>query len=82
MYEIGALKSLFDRYDNLVFFDVETTGFNADKDDRIIELAAIQANAEGIVRQEDLLVQLPEGRSVPDKIVNLTGITDLCFCPA
>lgn len=77
MYEIGALKSLFDRYDNLVFFDVETTGFNADKDDRIIELAAIQANAEGIVRQEDLLVQLPEGRSVPDKIVNLTGITDL-----
>ena len=77
MYEIGALKSLFDRYDNLVFFDVETTGFNADKDDRIIELAAIQANAEGIVRQEDLLVQLPEGRSVPDKIVTLTGITDL-----
>jgi len=34
MYEIGALKSLFDRFDNLVFFDVETTGFNADKDDQ------------------------------------------------
>lgn len=41
MYEIGALRSLLCRYDNLVFFDVETTGFNADKDDRIIELAAI-----------------------------------------
>ena len=77
MYEIGALRSLFEKYDNLVFFDVETTGFNADKDDRIIELAAIQANEGGIIRQEDLLVQLPEGRSVPDKIVNLTGITDL-----
>lgn len=77
MYEIGALRSFFEKYDNLVFFDVETTGFNADKDDRIIELAAIQANEGGIIRQEDLLVQLPEGRSVPDKIVNLTGITDL-----
>lgn len=77
MYEIGALRSLFEKYNNLVFFDVETTGFNADKDDRIIELAAIQANEGGIIRQEDLLVQLPEGRSVPDKIVNLTGITDL-----
>lgn len=77
MYEIGTLRSLFEKYDNLVFFDVETTGFNADKDDRIIELAAIQANEGGIIRQEDLLVQLPEGRSVPDKIVNLTGITDL-----
>ena len=54
MYEIGALRSLFEKYDNMVFFDVETTGFNADKDDRIIELAAIQANEGGIIRQEDL----------------------------
>lgn len=80
MYEIGALRSLFEKYDNMVFFDVETTGFNADKTDRIIELAAIQVDKDGNCRQEDLLVQLvqlPEGRSVPDKIVSLTGITDL-----
>lgn len=86
--DLGALKDLFAeglfehfppnaRYDNLVFFDVETTGFDADKADRIIELAAIQVDKGGNCRQEDLLVQLPEGRSVPDKIVNLTGITDL-----
>lgn len=41
MHEIGALKGLLEKYDNLVFFDVETTGFNADRDDRIIEIAAI-----------------------------------------
>ena len=35
MYEIGALRSLLDRYDNLVFFDVETTGFDADNRSRM-----------------------------------------------
>ena len=71
------MQELLKKYDSLVFFDTETTGFNADRDDRIIELAAIQVKKEGIVRQEDLLVQLPEGRTIPDKIVDLTGITDL-----
>ena len=39
---LSELKSLLagpeKKYSNLVFFDVETTGFNPDKDDRIIEL--------------------------------------------
>ena len=87
MEEIGALSSLFakdlfdyckpyPRYDNIVFFDCETTGLNAHKDDRIIELAAIQVTKTGLIRKEDMFVRLPPGRHIPAKIVELTGITD------
>ena len=33
-------------YDNLIFFDTETTGFDGQKN-RIIELAAVQVNGSG-----------------------------------
>lgn len=61
-------------YENLVFFDTETTGFDGQKN-RIIELAAIQVNGSGEKRM-DKFIKLPEGESVPEKIVELTGITD------
>lgn len=61
-------------YDNLIFFDTETTGFDGQKN-RIIELAAVQVNGS-TEKQIDKFIKLPEGESVPDNIVKLTGITD------
>lgn len=62
------------RYDSIVFFDVETTGIDADRD-RIIELAVLRA-ARDRTDQEDFFIRLPENQMVPEKIVNLTGITN------
>ena len=76
----SGLDSLLDVYRNIVFFDVETTGFNAQAN-RIIELAAIgvrrnfQGKAE-IWREMDVYCKLPEGQKIPEEIIKLTGITD------
>ena len=70
MNEIGILSGL---YNSLVFFDVETTGFEAKKD-RIIELAALRVTRDGM-DQEDFFVRLPNEQRVPEKITELTGIT-------
>ena len=61
-------------YDNLVFFDTETTGLEADKN-RIIELAAIRIGKAG-KWQMDCFIKLPDGERIPDKISELTHITD------
>lgn len=61
-------------YDNLVFFDTETTGLEADKN-RIIELAAIRIGKSG-KWQMDCFIKLPDGERIPDKISELTHITD------
>lgn len=61
-------------YDNLVFFDTETTGFDP-KENRIIEIAAVKVSPCNSSRI-DLFVQLPIMQFLPDKIVELTGITD------
>lgn len=76
----SGLDRLLDTYRNIVFFDVETTGFNAQAN-RIIELAAIgvRRNFEGkaeIWKEMDVYCKLPDGRKIPEKIVELTGITD------
>lgn len=80
---LGELKSLLagpeKKYSNLVFFDTETTGVNPDKGDRIIDLAFIAVRKDGQIRQEDVYVQLPEGQTIPEKIVRLTGITDMAL---
>ncbi|MCM1189846.1 MAG: 3'-5' exonuclease [bacterium] len=75
--ENGAkgLESLFKRYDSLIFFDTETTGFDG-KENQIIELAAIRIDRGGGYREADEFVKLPEGERVPEKIVELTHITD------
>ena len=36
--EKEVFESLFKKYDRIVFFDTETTGFDSDKDDQIIEI--------------------------------------------
>ena len=72
----SRLQELFKRYETLLFFDVETTGFDA-RSCQIIELAAIRMDRDGYKRKEDVLVKLPEGKYIPKEITELTHITDL-----
>lgn len=76
----NGLERLLDTYRNIVFFDTETTGFNA-QSHKIIELAAIgvRRNFEGKVeiwKEMDVYCKLPDDQKIPEKIVELTGITD------
>ncbi len=66
---------LWEQFDRLVVFDTETTGFSPKKD-KIIELGAVAAGPEGELGRMDALLSLPEGRTLPPYIVELTGITD------
>ena len=73
------LDSLFAQFDSIIVFDIETTGIDH-KGDEIIELAALQmemgALGTPMVRDEfDLLIRLSPGRTLPEEIVKLTGIT-------
>ncbi len=61
-------------YEQIVFFDTETTGFDAEKN-RIIELAAYRVGVTGEYTM-DRFIRLPEGERIPDKIVEITHITD------
>ncbi len=74
------LATLFDSFKAIVLFDCETTGTDASKD-QIIELAAIRierthTGALRVAGQMDAFARLPEGESLPARIVELTGITD------
>lgn len=74
------MKEVFQKYAAVVFFDTETTGLDAYAD-QIIELAAIRVERDPsgkpyIADAADLFVKLPEGQKIPEKIVELTGITD------
>lgn len=59
--------------DTWVFIDIETTGLDVEKD-KIIELAALEANADEIISSWSTLVKIDEELS--PKIVELTGITN------
>lgn len=72
------LKKLFAAYDKLVLFDTETTGLRYSRD-QIIEFSAVtlecrQGRAE-ITREYDELIALAPGTVLPEKITELTGIT-------
>lgn len=74
------MKEVFKKYAAVVFFDTETTGLDAETC-QIIELAAIriEQTEHGTLRMADhadIFVKLPEGQRIPEKIVELTGITD------
>ena len=73
------MKEVFQKYAAVVFFDTETTGLDA-RTDQIIELAALRVerlpNGNWTADTIDLFVKLPEGQKIPEKIVELTGITD------
>ena len=57
-----------------VVFDTETTGFNAGGDDQMIEIGAVKIKDGEIIDRFDELIN--PGRHIPDKITELTCITD------
>ena len=69
------MKALLRRFRKIVFFDTETTGLDPEKD-QIIELAAVLVTEKGIELKIDAFCKLPEGEKLPEKIVELTHITD------
>ncbi len=70
------MNSLFEKYDHLMLFDTETTGLDFSRDE-IIQFSAVVLDRQGVVRQYDELVTLSPGGFVPEKIQQLTGITDM-----
>lgn len=66
--------SLLSVYDSILFVDTETTGFNSETD-HVTEFAAIKVTHAG---QESYrtFVRLPDGVSIPENLVAMTGITD------
>ena len=56
-----------------VVFDIETTGFDVDKD-QIIEIGAVKVQASEPEEHFHVLVRIEQ--SLPEEIVELTGITD------
>ena len=57
-----------------VVFDTETTGFNAASGDQMIEIGAVKIKDGIITDRFDELIN--PGRHIPDKITELTQITD------
>ena len=57
-----------------VVFDFETTGFNAGGADSIIEIGAVKIHDGVIVEKYDELIN--PGRKLPQKIIDVTNITD------
>ena len=57
-----------------VVFDTETTGFNAGGADSMIEIGAVKLKNGEIIDRFDSLID--PGRHIPDKITELTMITD------
>jgi DNA polymerase-3 subunit epsilon len=72
------LKKLFDKFDHIIFIDVETSGLNS-KLDEIIEIGGIRTilkNGKVCIDKElNILIRLSEHKIVSQKIVALTGIT-------
>ncbi len=57
-----------------VVFDTETTGFNAANEDQMIEIGAVKIKEGVITDRFDELIN--PGRHIPDRITELTGISD------
>ena len=60
--------------ETFVVFDFETTGFNAGGTDSIIEVGAVKIRNGEILERYDELIN--PGRKLPQKIVDITNITD------
>ena len=69
------LDSLFSQFDRVLALDTETTGFSP-KNDEIIELAVLCQREEGDCSEYDEFIRLSPGRRLPEKIRELTGITE------
>ena len=73
------MQAWYETYDSVLVLDTETTGISC-KSDEIIELAVLKAApVDGELREQSMMdefVRLSEGRNLPQKIVELTGITE------
>ena len=73
------LFSLFEDYENLLFFDLETSGIDS-KENNIIEFAALNVTyVDGIpfvCKETDVLVQLPNNKRLDAEVENLTSISN------
>lgn len=68
-------EKLFEKYNQVIFFDTETTGFNPERMDQIIELAAISIDKTGIQQEMDEFIKLVRIQELPQKITELIGIS-------
>lgn len=72
------LQKLFEQFDSIIFLDVETSGLSF-KTDEIIEFGCLRVISRGgelcCDREVSMLVQLSNGRLLPPRITELTGIT-------
>lgn len=68
----------FSSFSSIVVFDVETTGLDS-RFDTIIEFGGIKVTGESgnptVSEEADLLIRLPEGKTLGSNITQLTGIT-------
>lgn len=69
------LESLFAQFDSIVVLDTETTGFSP-RSDEVIELALLRMTAAGEAEEYDEFIRLSPGKRLPEKITELTGITE------
>lgn len=69
------MEAIWNNFDRVVVFDTETTGIEFGTD-RIIELGAVSLEKGVETDCMDLFIRLPEGRTIPPFITELTGITD------
>lgn len=60
--------------DDAIVFDSETTGFDPETGDRIVELGAVKLK-EGLPTKETFHLYINPGRSVPQDAVNVHGLT-------
>lgn len=67
------LSYFLENYDNIIVFDTETTGLSYRRDD-VIEFACIHIKNKREIKAHDWLISLD--RPIPQKIVELTSITD------
>lgn len=63
-------EKIFEKYNQIIFFDTETTGFNPERMDQIIELAAISIDKTGIQQEMDEFIKLFRIQELPQKSQN------------
>ena len=73
---MNILKEALPGYESMVFFDLETTGLLPEKD-RMLQLSAVSIKMSvAKLLSFNTYIRLEKGMVVPQKITELTGITD------